>query len=216
MKKHGQSLSSRNRSGKSDRENPEGVSILKKSKVKFTASPSPARKSPVPKRTRKNITIEPEPHSTTTFTASGANTSPAQSPMKRKGPPEDSSSFLELTPESLSQISSIMPPDDSTMMSKHHSPSKKRRQADRTMELAVQQARGEPDGADGSFRKSPKSPKGKASRKLMDIPEVSPSNSGAFETASASSSSVSVVLVVLLCYSASKLSLQLVLELNFS
>ena len=216
MKKHGQSLSSQNRSGKSDRENPEGVSILKKSKVKFTASPSPARKSPVPKRTRKNITIEPEPHSTTTFTASGANTSPAQSPMKRKGPPEDSSSFLELTPESLSQISSIMPPDDSTMMSKHHSPSKKRRQADRTMELAVQQARGEPDGADGSFRKSPKSPKGKASRKLMDIPEVSPSNSGAFETASASSSSVSVVLVVLLCYSASKLSLQLVLELNFS
>ena len=166
MKRHGrgQSVSPRGRSSKGDRANPEGVSISKKSKAKLTTSPSPARKSP--KAARKNTEVEVEQYAA----------SPFRSPMKRKGPSGDNSSSsldMVLTPESLSQISSIMPPDDSTMMStKCHSPSKKRRQADRTMELAVQRARGEPDGADGSFRKSPKSPKVKASRKLTDIPEV--------------------------------------------
>lgn len=161
MKKHSQSLSSQTQSrrSKSDRENPEGVSVSKKSRAKVTASPSPARKAPG----EKKITVEQEQHTTP---------SPVQSPRKRRGPSGDSTNFLELTPESLSQISSIMPPDDSTMTSKNHSPSKKRRQADRTMELAVQQARGEPDGADGSFRKSPRSPRVKASKKLKDIPEV--------------------------------------------
>ena len=137
-----------------DRENPEGVSISKKSVARLTTSPSSSRKTPPQKATMKRAKQTQQ-------------TSQVQSPLKRREPPGDSS-FHDMTPETLSQISSIMPPDDSTMVSSLHSPTKKRRQADTTMEMAVQMARGEPDGADGSFRKSPKK---KASQKLTGIPE---------------------------------------------
>lgn len=136
----------------SDRENPEGVSISKKSSSKMTTSPTPVWKPPVSKTTGKK--------------AKG-HTGQEVSPMKRKEPSGDSSGFYDLTPQSLSQISSIVPPEDSTYQSMH-SPSKKRRQADTTMEMAVERARGQPDGADRSFKKLPKK---MSSKKLADITE---------------------------------------------
>lgn len=186
MKKHSQSPSPRGKSSRNQRENPEGVSILKRSKTKLSSSPSPNRKSPAQKTPKKKVRASQQDASFEFEKPTPATPSPKKSPSKRKGPAGDSTSFLEQTPESLSQISSIMPPDE-TMMSGQHSPSKKRRQSsttlhasvtDETMELAVQYARGEPDGADQSLhqQKSPK--KSKAARALQDIPEVEEEGSG--------------------------------------
>ena len=59
-------------------------------------------------------------------------------------------SALELTPVTLSQISAIDPPENDTMTTTFRR-KKRRVQNDDTLELAVQCARGEPDGAERFF-----------------------------------------------------------------
>lgn len=116
------------------RNGPEGVSIMKKSKIKLSDSVSSALR-PGPKE------------------------SVGRSPGKRRAvvPSDDSQSMFDQTPASLSQISAIMAPEDRTAFSKVPSPRKKRREIDdSTMERAVQLARGEPDGADRSLMRTPK------------------------------------------------------------
>jgi hypothetical protein len=103
-----------------------------------------------------------------------------RSPSKRRAAMHvpDNTSLFDQTPASLSQISSIMPHDESLMYnySKCPSPSKKRKQVsiiDTTMERAVQMARGEPDGADQSFAPSPKAKSKGGKKKLALVVEVS-------------------------------------------
>ncbi|KAL8576511.1 hypothetical protein ACOMHN_003069 [Nucella lapillus] len=141
----------------SSRENPEGVSISKKSAAKLTTSPGPDRKPALLKSAMKKKAK-----------SKTRRADQEESPLKRKLSPGDSvsSGFYDTTPGMISNFSYIETPEDSNMHASGYSPCKKQRQTDTTMEMAVQRARGEPDGTDGSVR----TPKG-TPRRLADVAE---------------------------------------------
>ena len=79
----------------------------------------------------------------------------------------ETAELLEVTPTSLSQISCI---EACEAFDKFHSPARARDKADTTMEMAVHQARGVPDGSDGCTLLSPKK-RSKTSNTLPGISE---------------------------------------------
>ncbi|KAK7488494.1 hypothetical protein BaRGS_00020279 [Batillaria attramentaria] len=172
MRKQSGQTSPRGRVNRSTRTNPEGVSLVKKEKLKLGTTP-PQLAKPLKSALKKGTAGQ---HYVRDPTPSIIYEQRMHTPRRGQAYADDTAdSSLEQTPESLSQISSIMPVDDSTMMSTFHRQSKvqNQSQSDTTWEMAVDRARGEPDGAETSFRKkSPHdSPRTSKSKKLEAISE---------------------------------------------
>lgn len=133
---------------KSIRGNPEGDSIMGKEKGKIRAPPNSDNDSSFdvvsPSKKRKTH-INPDP----------LENIPRKPMTKRHLQMYSDTDLSSLdqtdTPDTLSQISSIMPVSDVSMQTTFSRMRKPKGRADVTLERAVQKARGQPDGAERSF-----------------------------------------------------------------
>lgn len=153
MKKQGDtSLGKKSNKNKSSRSNPEGISRMKKDNMKLKHSPSKTFQKSVVKKTKafqKQGSME-----LSTITEQRSSLRKKAELTQKVG---SANSSLDETPETLSQISSIMPSEEYTVLSPSYKQTLSKSQMDATWELAVDKARGQPDGAEGSFsKKTPK------------------------------------------------------------
>lgn len=153
MKKQGDtSLGKKSNKNKSSRSNPEGISRMKKDNMKLKHSPSKTFQKSVVKKTKafqKQGSME-----LSTITEQRSSLRKKAELTQKVG---SANSSLNETPETLSQISSIMPSEEYTALSPSYKQTLSKSQMDATWELAVDKARGQPDGAEGSFsKKTPK------------------------------------------------------------
>ncbi|XP_052095978.1 pumilio homolog 3-like [Mytilus californianus] len=139
------------------RGNPEGDSIMGKDKGKLRAPPNSDNDSSFdvisPSKKRKTH-INPDP-------LENVQRKPTKRHLQMYSDTDLSSLDQTDTPDTLSQISSIMPCSDVSMQTTFSRMRKPRGRADITLEKAVQKARGQPDGAERSFHQK------KASKSIL-------------------------------------------------